>query len=136
MNDQHNNEGISDTRRALGIIFLLAASLGLYWVVEVIMQLWNAPSSVPLISMFIDLMDYNQKPIIFDPEQSVEMNLPLAWPVVAGGFLTIVLISSISLLLKMFLTFSLLLLFPDLHTEKGVISSAFEYVSKIRNEKS
>jgi len=134
MRESGSQEEISDTRKYLGIAFVLIALLGVYWVAEAIIQLWSSPKSVPLVSMFIDLLEENQKPLILNPAQESGLNLPAPWPVVVGVFLSIVLISSVILLIKSLLESGLLLLFPGIHDKKGVVATAIQHVIGRRNE--
>jgi hypothetical protein len=107
----------ADFRLILGAFFLMISLLGLYWVVEIIYQLWNAPRSVALVSLFIELLEENQLPIIKSSD-GAEINLPSSWSVIVGIFLSIVLISSMSVLIKLLLSKSLLLLFPEVHVKQ------------------
>ena len=107
----------SGFRIILGITFLLISLLGLYWIIEVIYQLWNSPKSVAFLSIFIELLEENQLPIIKSRE-GAEINLPSSWPVVVGIFLSIVLISSVSVVIKLLLSNSLLLLFPEIYDKQ------------------
>ena len=118
MNGSRNQTEKLELRNLLGIILLVIALLGLYWIAEAVFLIWNSPRSVPFVSLFIELLEENPKPIIKTKEGS-EINLPASWPVVVGIFLSIVLISSIGLLVRSFLSNALLLLFPHLHTAKG-----------------
>jgi hypothetical protein len=111
MKNIEKKEAHSGFRIILGIVFLLISLAGLYWVAEVIYQLWNSPKTVPFVTMFIELLEDNQLPILKSRE-GAEINLPASWPVVVGVFLSIVLISSIGVIIKLFLSKSLQLLFP------------------------
>ena len=103
-------------RIILGLIFLLTSLVGLYWIAEVIYQLWNSPKTVPLVVMIIELLEETQSPILISSE-GAEINLPASWPVIVGVFLAIVLISSIGVIIKLLLSKSLLLLFPEINTQ-------------------
>ena len=75
----------SESGRFLGIILLVLAMFGLYWMVDAIIQLWNSPKSVPFVSLFIQLLEENQKPT--NPSgNGAEINVPASWPVVAEIF--------------------------------------------------
>jgi hypothetical protein len=119
-----NNEQ-PDIERVSGVILLFLAGLGVYWVADAVIQLWNSPRSVPFVSLFIDLLQENQKPIIKSSNGS-ELNLPASWPVIIGIFLSIVLISSIGLLVRCFLTNGLSLLFPGSISTKGKLAGMVE----------
>ena len=90
----------------------------MYWVIEVIYQLWNTPKSIPFVTLFIDLLAENQLPIIKSRE-GAEINLPASWPIIVGIFLSIVLISSVSVIIKLLLSKSLLLLFTEIHSKQN-----------------
>ena len=133
MNGSYDQAERFELRRLLGIVLLLTAFLGLYWVVESVILLWNSPRSVPFVSIFIDLLEENQKPLIRTKEGS-EISLPASWPIVVGIFLSIVLISSIGLLVRAFLSNALLLLFPRLHISEGENVSVLKKIVSKRNE--
>ena len=105
-------------RLILGSTFLLISLLGLYWVVEAIYQLWNLPKTIPFVTVFLDLIEEDQLPILKSRE-GAEINLPSSWPVVVGIFLSIVLISSVSVIIKLLLSSSLFLLFPEFYNKKS-----------------
>ena len=128
------NDRQSDIKKSLGIIFLLIAFSGLYWVAGAIQQLWNSPESVPFVATFIDLLEENQAPIIRSVEGG-EINLPASWPVAVGIFLSIVLISSVGLLIRCFLSNALLLLFPGMPSPKGVLVSTIERIKNKKRER-
>jgi len=115
----------SNIRTILGMMFLLIALFGLYWVAEAVLQLWNSPKSVPFVSLFIELLEENQAPIMRST-QGGEIYLPASWPVVVGLFLSIVLISSVGLLIRCFLSSALHLIFPGILAPKGLLASAKE----------
>ena len=118
MNDSNPKKLYSSLRIILGIIFLLVSFVGLYWVVEVIYQLWNTPKSIPFVTLFIELLDENQLPII-QSREGAKINLPASWPVMIGIFLSIVLISSVTSIIKLLLSKSLFLLFPEIHNKQN-----------------
>ncbi|MCU7806168.1 MAG: hypothetical protein KZQ96_23595 [Candidatus Thiodiazotropha sp. (ex Lucinoma borealis)] len=123
-----NNEK-SDIGRILGIILLILAGLGVYWVADAVFQLWNTPKSVPFVSLFIDLLQENQKPIM-KSSNGAEINLPDSWPVAIGIFFSIVLISSIGLLVRSFLTIGLSLLFSESISKKEKIDGMVDIATK------
>lgn len=125
MNTSHTENEQLDLRRMLGVILLLFALSGLYWVADAIIQLWNSPRSVSFVSLFIDLLEEDQEPV-FVSKDGTQINLPASWPVVVGLFLSIVLISSAGLLIRSFLTSALALLFPGSHNIKGALAVIIE----------
>ena len=134
MDSSQVTDGQFNLRKICGFIFLLIALLGLYWVAEAIVQLWNSPKSVPFVSLFIDLLEENQKPIL-SSVQGGEINLPASWPIVAGLFLSIVLISSVGLLIRCFLSNAMFLLFPGQHAHKGWLAALIERIAGKHNKK-
>jgi hypothetical protein len=134
MNSSNLHDGQLNLKKICGIIFLLIALFGLYWVAEAIAQLWNSPKSVPFVSLFIDLLEENQEPILRSTKGG-EINLPASWPIVVGVFLSIVLISSVGLLIRSFLSNAMYLLFPGQNTTKGWFAIAIERITSKRSKK-
>lgn len=112
----------TEFRRFFGVFLLVFAAVGGYWIVDVALQLWNTPKSVPLVSFFMELIQEHQESII-KLKNGTEIHLPSSWPMIAGVFLTIVLISSIGLLVRTLLSSGLSLLYPELRKAgRGLLS--------------
>lgn len=107
----------SEFRRKLGMALLLLGVFGLLWISVLIYQLWYTPKSVPFVSMVIEFLEQDQKPVMKD-ENGREINIPESWPVVVGIFLSIVLISSMSFMVHALISAAISLLFPDLKRQK------------------
>lgn len=119
------NDHQAEIRRKLGIAFRVLAAIGLLWIGNTIDQLWNAPRTVPFVVMFIELVDISDDaPLISN--NGKEVNLPKSWPIAAGIFLSIVLISSAGSIVHTLISAAISLLFPELKTKKRLESKSDE----------
>ena len=118
-------------QNSLGLLFIGIALAGLYWVAGMFYSLWNEPTSVPFISIFVELINENQRPFI--DGANGQLNWPTSWPIIVGVFLTIVLLSSASILIRTFLILGLCLLFPKIQFNGGLIETLKNRFFGIKN---